>query len=55
MLIFRGQMLQNHILEPHFVNNPLLAPKWDHHTAASKLFFTDFGCPRKAPKQPKIN
>ena len=55
MLIFRGQMLQNHILEPHFVNNPLLAPKWDHHPAASKLFFTDFGCPRKAPKQPKIN
>ena len=43
MLIFTGQMLQNHILEPHFVNNPLLAPKWDHHTAASKLFFTDFG------------
>ena len=53
MLIFRGQMLQNHILEPHFVNNPLLAPKWDHHTAAPKLFFTDFDAPGRLQNSQK--
>ena len=55
MHFFQVKLLQIYILEPYFLTKPLLEPKWDHHTAASKLFSSNFRWRRGSPKQPKIN